>query len=170
LKKEVLSREQRAEIKNISLFTLILLIISFLVLFYKILAYNMIRSDIELFDELSIGTGVGNFIKFIMLISFGILLSRVFKYNIKVSWITNFTLITGIVTFLCMYTDWAALHDIFQREPDLSLEWSFLRIGLIINLIFHIAGFITITGIRREAKSTDKVLFNGYYSISPFRN
>jgi hypothetical protein len=53
-----------------------------------------------------------------------------------------------------MFSDWAALHDISHGEPDTRNEWSFLRMGLIINFIFYIIGFITIIKIRREVVLT----------------
>jgi heme/copper-type cytochrome/quinol oxidase subunit 2 len=53
-----------------------------------------------------------------------------------------------------MFSDWAALHDIFQGEPNTSNEWSFLKMGLIINFIFYIIGFITIIKIRREVRTS----------------
>jgi hypothetical protein len=53
-----------------------------------------------------------------------------------------------------MFSDWAALHDIFQDEPDTSNEWSILKMGLIINFIFYIIGFITIIKIKREVKAS----------------
>lgn len=62
--------------------------------------------------------------------------------------------ITGFFTILCMFSDFAALHDISHGEPDTSNEWSFLKMGLIINFIFYIIGFITIIKIRREVRTS----------------
>jgi hypothetical protein len=65
-----------------------------------------------------------------------------------------FTLISGFFTLLCMFTDWAALHDISHGEPDTKNEWSFLRMGLIVNFLFYIIGFITIIKIRLEVRTS----------------
>jgi hypothetical protein len=150
MKPEVLQPKHVTETQTISLVTLILLLISFLWLFYKIYAYNKIRAGAESLDFIYGGIALGNFLKFILLISFGILLGRALRSNIRIDWLAFLSLISGLLSLLFMYSDWAALHDIFNREPDTHLEWSILRIGLIVNLIFYIIGFITIIRIRQE--------------------
>ena len=154
MKPEVLPSKQNTETQIISLITLILLLISFLWLFYKIYAYREISENISSFDSIYTGIAIGNFLKFILLIFFGILLYRALKNNMKINALAYFIFISGFFTILCMFSDWAALHDIFQGEPDTSNEWSFLRMGLIINFIFYIIGFITIIKIRREVRTS----------------
>jgi hypothetical protein len=53
-----------------------------------------------------------------------------------------------------MYSDWAALHDILNGEPDLTNEWSILIMGLIIDFIFYITCCITIIKIRQEVRTS----------------
>jgi hypothetical protein len=154
MKTEVLPSKQNTKTQIISLITLILLLISFLWLFYKIYAYREISESISSFDSIYTGIAVGNFLKFILLIFFGILQYRALKNNVRINALAYFAFITGFFTFLCMFSDWAALHDIFQGEPDTSNEWSFLKMGLIINFIFYIIGFITIIKIRREVRTS----------------
>jgi hypothetical protein len=154
MKTEVLPSKQNTKTQIISLITLILLLISFLWLFYKIYAYHEIRESISSFDSLYTGIAVGNFLKFILLIFFGILLFRALKNNVRINALAYFAFITGFFTILCGFGDWAALHDIFQGEPDTSNEWSVLKMGLIINFIFYIIGFITIIKIRREVRTS----------------
>lgn len=154
MKQEVLPSKQNAETQIISLITMILLLISFLWLFYKIYAYSEISESISSFDSIYTGIAIGNFLKFILLIFFGILLYRALKNNLRINALAYPAFITGFFTILCMYSDWAALHDIFQGEPDTSNEWSFLKMGLIINFIFYIIGFITIIKIRLEVRTS----------------
>jgi hypothetical protein len=154
MKPEVLPSKQTTEVQIISIITLILLLTSFLWLFYKIYAYYQIKEDVGSFNSIYTGIALGNFLKFILLIFFGILLSRVFKNNIRINSLAYFIFIFGFFTIICMYSDWAALHDISHREPDTSNEWSFLRMGLIVNFIFYIIGFITIIRIRKEVKTS----------------
>jgi hypothetical protein len=154
MKPEVLPSKHNTETQIISLITLILLLISLLWLFYKIYAYREISESISSFDSLYTGIAVGNFLKFILLIFFGILLYRALKTNVRINALGYLAFITGFFTILCMFSDWAALHDIFQGEPDTSNEWSFLKMGLIINFIFYIIGFITIVKIRREVRTS----------------
>jgi heme/copper-type cytochrome/quinol oxidase subunit 2 len=156
MKPEVLPSKQITETQIISLITLILLLISFLWLFYKIYAYSEISESesISSFDSIYTGIAIGNFLKFILLIFFGILLYRALKNNVRINALAYFAFVTGFFTILCMFSDWAALHDIFQGEPDTSNEWSFLKMGLIINFIFYIIGFITIIKIRREVRTS----------------
>jgi hypothetical protein len=153
MKPEVLQPKNVTETQTISFVTLILLLISFLWLFFKIYAYNEIRAGAESLDFIYDGIAFGNFLKFILLISFGILLGRALRRNIRIDWLAFFSLISGLLSLLFMYADWAALHDIFNGEPDTHLEWSILRIGLIVNFIFYIIGFITILRIRQEVRA-----------------
>jgi hypothetical protein len=154
MKPEVLPSKQNTKIQIISLITLILLLISFLWLFYKIYAYREISESISSLDSIYTGIAIGNFLKFILLIFFGILLYQTLKNNVRISSLAYFIFIPGFFTILCMFSDWAALHDIFQGEPDTSNEWSFLKMGLIINFIFYIIGLITIIKIRREVRTS----------------
>jgi membrane-bound ClpP family serine protease len=159
MKPEILPPKQKTQTQTISLITMILIVISFLCLFYKIYAYQEIKVNTASLDTINKGIVIANFLKFFLLISMGILLYIAHSYNIRFNWLTNFTIVSGIFTFLFIYSDWAALHDIFHGESDTRLEWSFLRLGLIINFVFYIAGFITIVKIRREPKAsqTDRV-------------
>jgi len=154
MKPEVLPSKQKTETQIISLITLVLLLISFLWLFYKIYAYHEISESVSSFDSVYTGIAIGNFLKFILLIFFGILLYQTLKNGVRINALAYFIFITGFFTILCMFSDWAALHDIFQGEPDTSNEWSFLKMGLIINFIFYIIGFITIIKIRREVRTS----------------
>jgi hypothetical protein len=154
MKPEVLPSKQNTETQIISLITLILLLISFLWLFYKIYAYHEIRVNISCFDSIYTGIAIGNFLKFILLIFIGILLFRAFKNNVRINALAYLAFITGFFTILCMFSDWAALHDISHGEPDTTNEWSFLKMGLIINFIFYIIGLITIIKIRREVRTS----------------
>jgi hypothetical protein len=123
-------------------------------LFYKIYAYREISANISSFESIYTGIAIGNFLKFILLIFFGILLYRALKNNMRINALAYLAFITGFFTILCMFSDWAALHDIFHGELDTSNEWSFLKMGLIINFIFYIIGFITIIEIRREVRTS----------------
>lgn len=140
MKPEVLPSKQNTKTQIISLITLILLLISFLWLFYKIYAYYEINESISSRESIYTGIAIGNFLKFILLIFFGILLYQTLKNNVRINSLAYFIFVTGFFTILCMFSDWAALHDIFQGEPDTSNEWSFLKMGLIINFIFYIIG------------------------------
>lgn len=151
MKPEVLPSKQNTETQIISLITLILLLISVLLLFYKIYAYHEIGESISSFDSLYTGIAAGNFLKFILLIFLGILLYQALKNNLKINIIAYFALIFGFFTVLCMFTDWAALHDIIRG--DTGIEWKFLRMGLIINFIFYIIVLIAIFKIRREVRT-----------------
>jgi hypothetical protein len=153
MKPEVLQPKHVTVTLTISLVTLILLLISFLWLFYKIYAYNEIRAGAQSLDVIYDGIAFGNFLKFLLLISFGIMLSRALSSNIRIDWLALLSIISALLTLLFMYSDWAALHDIFNGEPDTHLEWSILRIGLIVNFIFYIIGFTTILRIRQEVRT-----------------
>jgi len=154
MKPEILPSRQNTETQIVSLVTLILLLISFLWLFYKIYAYREISASISSFESIYTGIAIGNFLKIILLIFFGILLYRALKYRVRINALAYLAVIAGFFTILCMFSDWAALHDIFHGEPDISNEWSFLRMGLIINFIFYIIGFITIIKIRQEVRTS----------------
>jgi hypothetical protein len=157
MKPEVLSSKQTTETQIILLITLILLLISFIWLFYKIYAYYEISKSVSSFDSIYTGIALGNFLKFILIIFFSILLYQALKNNVRINSLAYFAFITGFFTIFCMFSDWAALHDISQGEPDTTNEWSFLRMGLIVNFIFYIIGYITIIKIRREIRTSHAI-------------
>jgi hypothetical protein len=154
MKPEVLPSKQNTETQIISFITLILLLISFLWLFYKIYAYCEISASISSSKSIYAGIAIGNFLKFILLIFFGILGYKTLKNNVRINSLAYLSFITGFITILCMFSDWAALHDISHGEPDTTNEWTFLTMGLIINFIFYIIGFITIIKIKQEVRTS----------------
>jgi hypothetical protein len=139
---------ETSQTKISSAITMILLMITFLGLIFKVYAYQEIRGNSNSVDLLIMGIFLANILKLCLYISMGILLLMAHTYNIRFDWIISFTVISGIITLFLMYTDWAALHDIFHGEPDTSLEWLFLRVGLIFNFLFCTAGFISIIQIE----------------------
>jgi hypothetical protein len=38
-----------------------------------------------------------------------------------------------------------ALQDIFHGEPDLSLEWSVLRVAFLLSIAFHFASMVALS-------------------------
>jgi hypothetical protein len=146
--------KQSTQLQIISLITLTLLLISFLWLFYKIYAYQEIRLKSSSFSYLCDGLYIGNFLKFILLIFFAILLFTALRQNVRFKWLAYLTFIFGTFSLFCIFSDWAALHDIEHGEPDVTTEWSILKTGLVINFIFYIIGFLTIIKIKREVKTS----------------
>jgi len=157
MKSEVLPSKQTMETLIFSIVTLILLTISFLWLFYKMYAYHVINESVSSIDSVYTGIAIGNFLKFILLIFFGILVYKALKNKIRINSLAYLIFITGFLTILGMYSDWACLLDIAHREPDTTGEWSGLRMGLVINFIFYIVGFITIIKIRQEVKTSNTI-------------
>jgi hypothetical protein len=166
MKPEVSPSKQNKKIQILSLITMILLLISFLWLFYKIYAYHEISEGVSSY-YMYIGIATGNFLKIILLLFLGIFLYFAFENNLKIKVLAYFTFVAGFFTIFWIVFDWVALQNILKHKSDTSLEWSSLRIGLIINYIFYFIGFITLIKVRRDVRPsltkrksiTDEVTF-----------
>lgn len=56
----------------------------------------------------------------------------------------------GAVSSIGIVLSWLALQDIFHAyEPDLSMEWSIVRVALLVSVAFHAASLVALTRLRR---------------------
>lgn len=55
------------------------------------------------------------------------------------------TVVTGVLSIIALLFTFLALCDIGNQEPDLSLEWNIVGIGLIIWIIFIVSTLVTLT-------------------------
>lgn len=140
-----------------SFITLVLLLISFLGLFYNLYAYNEIKAKTPSFEAIRSGIFLVNITKLLLFISFTSLFLSALKHNLKFKLSGILTTILGIVSFLWILFGFAALQDISHEYLTGRFacipEWKILYYGLLINFMFFLVGLLTIIKIRREAKS-----------------
>lgn len=148
--------EQSEQVQVSTSFTLVLLLISFLWLFYDIYAYHEIKLKTPSFDAIGIGIYLGFIPKLLLLLSFAVLFLSALKHNIKIKVPGILTIMLGIVSCIYILFDFAALQDISHEyltgKFPCKLEWKVLYTGLFINFIFLVTGFFTSVKIRRETK------------------
>ncbi len=67
-----------------------------------------------------------------------------------------FSIITGTLSMLCLLLVMTALQDIYYGiEPSLTREWTTVKIGLPILLLFHFVSLAgTINMLRKRGKNT----------------
>lgn len=149
--------EQSKQLQINSFITLVLLLISFLGLFYNLYAYHEIKAKTPSYEAIRFGIFLVNITKLLLYISFTNLFLAALKHNLKFKLLGILTTILGIVTFLWILFGYAALQDISHEYLTGRFacipEWKGLYNGLLINFMFHLIGFFTIIKIRREAKS-----------------
>ncbi len=149
--------EQKKQIRSRSLFTLVLLVISFLILIICLHAYNEIKALVPSSAAIIDVLGFGIIPRLMLYIFLTVLLLSALKYNIKFKLFGILTTVMGIVSFLMMLSDYAALHDIYNEyitgKFACNSEFKILYNGLIFNFIFLLIAFITVMKIRKQVKS-----------------
>jgi hypothetical protein len=152
--------QQPKQLQIRSLITLVLVLISFLGLFYNIYAYHEIKAKAPAVEAIRNGIGLGIIPKLMLYLSITILFLSALNHNLKFKLLGILTTILGIVSFLWILFDFAALQDISHEYLTGKFaclpEWKVLYYGLFINFIFLFIGLFTILKIRREAKSLVK--------------
>lgn len=172
---ELLS-EQKKQIRTRSLFTLVLIVISFLILIICVKAYNEIKALVPSSSAIIDMLGFGIIPRLMLYILLTVLLLSALKYNIKFKLPGILTTVMGIVSFLMILSDYAALHDIYNEyitgKFSCNLEFKYLYYGLIFNLVFLLTAFITVIKIRKQVNSKAikkrSVLAETTYEISQY--
>lgn len=67
-----------------------------------------------------------------------------------------FCWILAVFALMGIFFSFLALTDIWHGEEDLSLEWSVLRIGFFVVIVFITASIFTLFRIWNFLKKTDK--------------
>jgi hypothetical protein len=137
-------------------------IISFGCLIYNFFVFQFIQPKIINFEPLGTGEKLMTYIFIGFFVSFFFhllaLLSIIFQFQYfkKISFFKLITLFAGILSFICLIGDWAALTDIgkqYQMALSTSMEWRYLFLSLVPHALFHILIFILLFSIIRDLKS-----------------
>ena len=149
--------EQKKLIRTSSLFTLVLLVISFLILIICLHAYNEIKALVSSAAAIIDMLGFGIIPRLMLYIFLTVLFLSALKYKIQFKMLGILTTVMGIVSFLMILSDYAALHDIYNEYVTgkfaCNLEFKILYNGLIFNFIFLLTALITVIKIRKQLKS-----------------
>ncbi|MBC8182422.1 hypothetical protein H8E88_15085 [candidate division KSB1 bacterium] len=155
-------------LKTVGMISLILGIISSCWLVYNFFIFQTIQHQVTNF-ELS-GTSerlikyifIGFIVSFFFHISALVNIIFQFQYFKKVTFLKLITLFIGVLSFICLIGDWAALSDIgkqYQMALSTSTEWSYLYISLIPHVLFHLLLFMLLASIFRELKTQQEPEF-----------
>jgi hypothetical protein len=148
--------EQKKQIRSNSLFTLVLLVISFLILIICLHAYNEIKELVPSSASIIDVLGFGIIPRLMLYIFLTVLFLSALKYNIQFKLLGILTTVMGIVSFLMILSDYACLHDIYNEYITgrfaCTVEFKMLYNGLFFNFIFLLTAFITVMKIRKQVK------------------
>ena len=101
--------------------------------------------------------GFGIIPRLMLYIFLTVLFLSALKYKIQFKMLGILTTVMGIVSFLMILSDYAALHDIYNEYVTgkfaCNLEFKILYNGLIFNFIFLLTALITVIKIRKQLKS-----------------
>ena len=127
-------------------------IVSFGFLIYNFFAFEYIRSKINNLEELGDTTevlalyiGIGLLVSFFFHVSAIFTMTFRFQFSKKITVIGLVTLVAGIISFICIIGDLAALNDIgkeYRFGLSTTSEWIYLYLALIPHGVFHILMFI----------------------------
>ena len=152
-----LPSEHKEQIRTSSLFTLVLLVISFFMLIICLHAYNEIKAQVPSAASIIDTLGFGIIPRLMLYIFLTVLFLSALKYNIQFKLLGILTTVMGIVSFLMILSDYAALHDIYNEyitgKFACNLEFKILYNGVFFNFIFLLTAFIAVIRIRKQVKS-----------------
>jgi hypothetical protein len=147
---------QKEQIRTISYFTLVLLVISFLILIICLHAYNEIKALVPSSAAIIYLLGFGIIPRVVLYILITVLFLSALQYNIQFKLSGILTTFLGIVSCLMILSDYAALHDISNEyltgKFACNTEFKILYSGLILNFFFLLTAFITVIRIRKQVK------------------
>jgi len=138
-------RPNKRVVKFLSLLSLILGVLSLVWLFYDLVLYNKLKVAILEFAELGKLEQLGEFVwlSYMYFFIFHILANGTLvmqsRYFRKIKAVNVATLMLGVVSFLCLFGDWAILGDIgkeYEAGLDTLGEWKILYIFLGIHTVF----------------------------------
>ncbi|MBE0675603.1 MAG: hypothetical protein IH591_13160, partial [Bacteroidales bacterium] len=145
--------------------TLALLTVSFLWIFYDFYAYLEIKSVSDEIDMISNFIGIGFAVRIFLYISFGIFVLKAFRNGLKPGILVIISILTGVVSAICLLFDFAALKDIgtdyLVHGYDCTMEWIWLFGSLAVRLLFFMTVYILIIRILRNIRllaSTGKTI------------
>jgi hypothetical protein len=72
----------------------------------------------------------------------------------SIKYLIMFTIFLGVLAFTGLIFSCLSLADIYQGlEPDLTLEWSIVRMTFFLNLLFVPAAIFTIQRLSQRVKT-----------------
>jgi hypothetical protein len=159
-----------------AIITLVLLIISFLWLFYDLYAFIEIRAKSPVVEKVTDLLGIGFIIQLLLLFSLAILLLKAFKSGAKADVLVIACTIAGTVAAISMIFDTAALHDIGKDYLiygyDCTMEWLWLSGSLIFRLFFLvILSFLIVRILKRTGtvvNSRDSVVDEVMFEVTQY--
>ncbi|NLE33772.1 MAG: hypothetical protein GX622_01570 [Bacteroidales bacterium] len=133
----------RNRLRMTATITLVLLTLCFLWLFYDLYAYLAIKGKSP--DSEAIGklTGIGFPVRILLYLSFGVLLLKAFRNGFRTGLLPVITIITGTVSAIALFFDFAALNDIgndyLVHGYKCTGEWFWLFASLLLRMAFYLA-------------------------------
>jgi hypothetical protein len=171
MEKSGLPSGHKKQLSISTVITMILLIISFLWVFYDLYAYFEIMARSPSVESLSTFIGIGFILRILLFISFAIMLLWAFRNGVKSDLLVIASIIVGVVTAICLVFDFAALNDIgsdyLEYGYDCTLEWIWLFGSLMIRLLFLVTAFVLSIRILKGSRlrtsagehAVDEILF-----------
>ncbi|MRR20066.1 hypothetical protein EG827_07715 [bacterium] len=152
MERKGLNHAKNDQQRIMTIVTLVLLILSFLWIFYDLYVYRDMKSDSSAIGSHDNGIGIGFIFRIMLYIPFALMLLRAFKGGLKSGILVIIAIITGVVSAISVVFDWAALVDIYHDYPDglsCTTEWAWLSGSLVIQLAFCITGILLIFNIMK---------------------
>lgn len=138
---------------------------------YNVFAYGYIRQLSPLSERLGMYIAVGFLIAFLFHLVALVTIFMFFQWVKKIAAFSLITLISGIISFITLIGEWAALNDIgdcLQTGMACASEWTFLYLAFLPHGIFYMLFMILMLKIfRRFSKGVhpdvvfkDETMFN----------
>jgi hypothetical protein len=141
-------------LRRLTVLTLVLLIISFLWIFYTLYAFLEIRMRVPFTAILGNLIGFGYIVRVLLYISFTSMILSALKRSSRSNKLMTAGFITCIFSAISLFFEFAALSDIgddyLVGGYECTLEWTYLFGSLILNILFLVIAFILVIRTLRS--------------------
>jgi len=156
--------------------TLVLLIVSFLWIFYDFYAYLEIQGRSDAVESISIFIVIGFVAQVLLYISFGIFVVKAFRNGLRTDRLVILSIIAGVVSATSLPFDFAAMEDIgtdyLAHGYGCTMEWIWLYSSLAVRLIFFVTVYLliirTLRGIRSLTSTRKTIVDEIIYEVTQY--
>ena len=145
--------ERKLKLGSIAVFILTGVSIGWMV--YNVYAYRAIQQQSPLTQLFGMYVAIGLLLAFLFHLAAFVILFLTFQYVKKITAFNLITLMSGIVSFITLIGEWAALHDIgdcLQTGMSCAPEWRFLYGAFLPHGVFYLLLVILLLSIFRRVR------------------
>ena len=152
---------RKRQLRISAVISLVLLTVSVLWLIYDLYGYQEIKSRSTNIESVSKGIALGLIPKLLIYLPMAVSLFLIIKSFKELKLLSYLCILLGIVSFIAIAGDVAALNDIgndyLEGDHKCTLEWATLYAGLAFHFLFYITGIIVLYRSLKKIRSMKEI-------------